>query len=226
MSQWWNALSSAQHIFYYIAVPFTLVLLIQSVMSIIGLGGHDSDADADSDFDMDSDSDFDMDSDADMDADFDADAHIDMHMDMHADGHDHGIAAAGFKFFTIRGIVAFFCIFGWSGLAFYAAGFAIWAVTALAFVCGLVAMLVIGLMFYAVKRLQSSGNISYSNAIGKTAEVYIPIPAKREGKGKIMVTVQERLIEAEAVTDEKTKVKTGEQVTVVGNISNTLIVKR
>ena len=41
-----------------------------------------------------------------------------------------------------------------------------------------------------------------------------------------MVYVQERLIEADAVTDEKTKLKTGESVLVTGKISNTLIVKR
>ncbi len=226
MNEWWSGLAAIQQVFYYIAIPFTLVLLIQSIMSIIGLGGHDADADSDADFDMDTDSDFDMDADADMDADFDADAHIDMHMDAHADGHDHGLEAAGFRFFTVRGIVAFFCIFGWSGLTFYASGIETYLTVFLAIVCGLIAMLVIGLMFFAVKRLQSSGNIKYSNAIGKTAEVYIPIPANRGGKGKIMVMVQERLVEAEALSDEETMLKTGENVKVVGNISNTLIVKR
>ena len=38
--------------------------------------------------------------------------------------------------------------------------------------------------------------------------------------------IQERLVEAEAITDEKKKLATGETVQVVGNIGNTLIVKR
>ncbi len=226
MNEWWSGLAVIQQVFYYIAVPFTLVLIIQSILSLIGLGGHDADADADTDFDMDADSDFDMDTDADIDTDFDADAHVDMHMDMHGDGHDHTIEAAGFRFFTVRGIVAFFCIFGWSGLAFFASGMQTLFSMLLAVLCGFAAMFIIGLMFYAVKRLQSSGNIQYSNAVGKTAEVYIPIPAKRQGKGKVMVMVQERLVEAEALSDEETMLKTGENVKVVGNISNTLIVKR
>lgn len=225
MNQWWSDLSVIQQVFYYIAIPFTLVLFIQAVMSIIGLGGHDSDADADSDFDTDGDSDFDMDSDSDM------DFHAEIDSDHDFDGHDmdhgeHSIEAAGFRFFTIRGIVAFFCIFGWSGLSFYASGLSIPLVVTFAVLSGLLAMLIIGLMFYGVKRLQSSGNVKLTNAIGNTAEVYIPIPAKRQGRGKIMVNVQERLVEADAITDEKTKLKTGESVTVVGNISNTLIVKR
>lgn len=220
MSQWWSALTVVQQILYYIAIPFTLVLLIQTVMSIIGLGGNDTD----SDFDADSDADFDMDADMDMDGDIDADVDLDMDADAEFDG--PGAAAAGFRFFTIRGIVAFFCIFGWAGLALYASGLEVWLVIALAAVSGFLAMLVIGLMFYAVKNLQSSGNIKVSNAIGKEAEVYIPIPAKRAGHGKVMVYVQERLVEVDAITDEKTKLKTGENVKVVGNISNTLIVKR
>ena len=41
-----------------------------------------------------------------------------------------------------------------------------------------------------------------------------------------MLVIQERLVEAEAITDDETKLKTGETVQVVGNIGNTLIVKR
>ena len=81
-------------------------------------------------------------------------------------------------------------------------------------------------MFYAARRLQDSGNLRFSNAVGSAAQVYIPIPANRIGRGKVMVLIQERLVEAEAITDEATKLKTGETVQVIGNIGNTLIVKR
>ncbi len=217
MAEWWNSLAILQQVFYYIAVPFTVVLLIQAVMTIIGLGGSDADADADADFDADMDADFDADTDAD--ADLDADTDIDVK------DFDHG-TMYGFKFFTVRGIVAFFCIFGWTGTALYHTGIlAVWIVL-LAAAAGFLAMLVIGLIFFAVKNLQSSGNIRYSNAIGLTASVYIPIPPLRSGTGKVMVTIQERLVEAEAVTDEKKKIPTGETVKITGNIGTTLIVKK
>ena len=212
MAQWWEALSVLQHIFLYAAVPFTLILLIQAVLTFIGLGGDDGDAD------------FDTDSDADIDADGDFDADADMDADMDGDGLDPDIA--GFRFFTVRGIVAFFCIFGWTGFALAGSQVSAALTVIIAVVAGLLAMLVIGLMFFAVKRLQSSGNIRYSNAIGKTAEVYIPIPPKRTGTGKVMVNVQERLVEAQAVTDASKKIGTGTSVTVVGNIGSTLIVKK
>ena len=231
MVEWWNSLAVLQQVFYYIAVPFTVILLIQAIMTIIGLGGNDADADADTDFDTDADSNFDTDFDADADTDFDVNTDADTDADLDADtdidvkDFDHGVMY-GFKFFTVRGIVAFFCIFGWTGAALYHSGMQpVWIVL-LAAAAGFLAMFIIGLIFYAVKRLQSSGNINYANALGQTASVYIPIPEKRTGAGKVMVMIQERLVEAEAVTDEKKKIPTGETVKITGNIGTTLIVKK
>ena len=230
MAQWWNSLATIQQVFYYIAVPFTVVLLIQAVLTIIGLGGGgdaDVDADADADFDADPDTDFD----ADADADFDAGGHMAADSDSDADTGTHVSSTGhetmyGFRFFTVRGIVAFFCIFGWTGAALYHTGMQTVWIVLLAAAAGFLAMFVIGLMFYAVKNLQSSGNINYSNAVGLSASVYIPIPPLRSGKGKVMVTVQERLVEADAVTDEKEKIPTGETVIITEAVGSTLTVKR
>lgn len=209
MAEWWESLATLQQVFYYIAVPFTVILFIQLIMTLIGLSGSGSDVDTDAD------ADFDMDADADADVDIDSDV----------ESFEPGMMA-GFRFFTVRGIVAFFCIFGWTGAALFSSGMqTIWIVL-LSAAAGFFAMFVIGLIFYGVKKLQSSGNIQYSNAIGRTGNVYIPIPPNRSGKGKVMVTVQERLIEAEAITDEKKKIPTGETVKIAGNIGTTLIVKR
>lgn len=203
MAQWWEALSALQHMFLYAAIPFTLILIIQAILTIVGLG-HDSDMDTGAD--------------ADMDADADADADVDVH--------DAHISAAGFRFFTIRGLVAFFCIFGWTGYALSCTALGTAPVIIISVGAGLLAMLLIGLMFYAMKHMQQSGNLVYSKAVGSEAEVYIPIPAQRMGKGKVMVAFQERLVEAEAITDDEQKIPTGVAVRVVGKTGNTLIVKR
>ncbi len=225
MTQWWNSLAVLQQVFYYVAVPFTVVLLIQAVMTLIGLGNTGVDADgADADFDGDVGTDFDADVDADFDADFDADG--DGGIDADVESFEPGPGLSGFRFFTVRGIVAFFCIFGWSGVTLFDTSLAsIWVIL-LAVTAGFFAMFIIGLMFFGIRKLQSSGNIKYSNAVGKTASVYIPISPNREGKGKVMVTVQERLIEADAITDEDTKLKTGETVKIINTVGNTLVVKR
>ena len=216
MALWWEALSTLQHIFLYAAIPFTLILLIQAVLTFIGLGGGDSDADFDTD----------TDADIDVDGDFDTDTDIDADVDGDVDGDAPDMDIAGFRFFTVRGIVAFFCIFGWTGFALAGTQVSTALAVIIAVAAGLLAMLVIGLMFFAVKRLQSSGNIRYSNAVGKIAEVYIPIPPKRTGAGKVMVNIQERLVEAQAATDSSKKIGTGASVIVVGNVGSTLIVKK
>ncbi len=211
MAEWWNALTLLQQIFLCAAVPFTLVLIVQTILTFIGLGGHEGDGDSGDSFDV-----------------HDADSHdIGGHAD-HADGHtdEPGEAVGGFRFFTVRGIVAFFCIFGWTGFVLCDSALSVAMILLISFVAGLLAMLLIGLMFFAVKRMQDSGNIRYSNAIGQGAQVYIPIPASRMGSGKVMVTIQERLVEAEAITDEERKLATGETVQVVGSVGNTLIVKK
>ena len=52
--EWWNSLDLALQIFYCIAIPATLVLLIQTFLMFIGIGDGDADFDApDVDFNSD-----------------------------------------------------------------------------------------------------------------------------------------------------------------------------
>jgi membrane protein implicated in regulation of membrane protease activity len=210
MMDWWSALNLLQQIYLCAAIPFTIVLIIQTILTFIGISGH-GDADG-------------VDADTDTDIDIDMADHADGIHEAHAD--DVNAAVAGFRFFTVRGIVAFFCVFGWVGYLLAGSSLPIALTVLISVAAGLLAMLAIGLMFYAARKLQDSGNIRYANAIGKAAQVYIPIPAKREGRGKVMVLIQERLVEAEAITDGEARLKTGETVQVTGNIGNTLIVKK
>lgn len=202
MAEWWNTLSALQHMFLYAAIPFTLILIIQAILTIVGLGGHDTDVDTD----------------------MDANTDIDVGSDV--DAHEASESVAGFRFFTIRGLVAFFCIFGWTGYALSGTSLGTALIILISVAAGLLAMLLIGLMFYAMMHMQASGNLVYSNAIGKDAEVYIPIPAQRTGRGKVMVEFQQQLVEAEAITDDEQKIPTGTSVRVVGKTGSTLIVKR
>ena len=47
---------------------------------------------------------------------------------------------------------------------------------------------------------------------GETATVYIPIPAARGGAGKVQLSMQNRIVEYQAVTDDAEPLKTGEIV--------------
>jgi len=82
---------------------------------------------------------------------------------------------------------------------------------------------------YVIKlslKLQESGNLDIKNAVGSLATVYIKIPAKRATYGKVTLTVQERFLELEAVTDCAEELKTGETVQITGILGNSTLIVR
>jgi hypothetical protein len=194
VKEWWEGLNYLQRIFYYFAFPATALLLLQTILTIFGIGGEGDDADV-------------IDGGG-----IDADAGS-------GESPEDVSDVGGFRFFSIRGFVAFFCVFGWAGAAMSTSSMAVPLIVFIAAVCGFAAMVIIAGMFYGLNKLQSSGNINYRNALGATAEVYIPIPPKRTGMGKIQVSIQERLIEAEAMTDSPVKLSTGMVVRITDIIS-------
>ncbi len=147
--------------------------------------------------------------------------------DIDPDGFDIAEAASGddgLTLFTVRGIVSLFCIGGWSGIVFVDLGLSPMLSVFLASLCGIAALVGIAYLMKAVLKLQSSGNISLGSALGKVGEVYIPIPGNGEGKGKISITVQDRLIEVDAISASGTPLKTGETVRVVSTDESGLVV--
>ena len=139
-----------------------------------------------------------------------------------AAGHKTG----GTRMFTVRGIIAFFAIGGWAGLAALTSGVAgIWSVQ-ISLLAGVAAMILSHVVIRFALRMQSSGNIDLRNAISQTAEVYITIPPSRSETGKIMMLLQERLVEIDAVTDDSTAIKPHTIVEVVGQKDTGCLVVR
>ena len=65
-------------------------------------------------------------------------------------------------------------------------------------VLGPVVMLLVALLFVSITRLAQSGTMNVKNAVGRTGEVYIPVPAARSGRGKVSITLQGALREIDA----------------------------
>lgn len=238
MNAWWASLTWLEKIFAYVAFPATLLLLLQTLMLLFGLG-NDSDGDADADIDLDGDGvpdldldgdgipDPDADFDADVDSDFDAgmDGDADAETDVDAGGHS-GLFA-GLKLFTLRGIVAFLAVCGWGGLWLLRMGMHPIFAVFLAIAMGFWAMLLMALFLRVALKLQNDGTLDFRNALGTAGTVYLTIPARRAGEGKVHVVVQDQLRELEAVTDEETPIPTGSEIVVVGlSGGNTLVVCR
>jgi membrane protein implicated in regulation of membrane protease activity len=132
-----------------------------------------------------------------------------------------------FQFLSLKNIIAFFTMFGWSGLGFLHAGLAVWLVIFLSAVCGFLMMVAMAALFYFMSKLAETGTLKMKNAIGRSGEVYLTIPAKREGMGKVQLTVQGTLRTLDAVTDEPEPIVTSSIVEVADVIADQiLLVKR
>jgi len=233
MEQWWQALTSLEKFFYYIAIPSTVILALQFILTLIGLDGHDADMDSGGDVSGDFDGDVGGDFGIHTDFTMDVDAHeigTDMgsyEPSVHFDADntaDHAVVMGDFRFITFRGIIAFLTIFGWTGEVVADSTLNMVWILIIPTISGLMAMLFVALMFFGITKLQSSGNISYRNAIGVSAEVYLPIPANNGGFGKVQVLIQERLTEVSAITYSDTRINTGEVVRITDVYSGTALV--
>lgn len=240
MVAWWESLTITEQIFAIVAVPSTLILIIQTVMLILGFGGHDASTDSDvsgldgeiGDTSADFDTTFDMHGiDSAMHGgtyDMDGDGNFDVQHDGHFDQHDHdgSLADHGLRLFTVRGFIAFFTIFGWSGLACLQSGVAKVPAFIIAFAAGLASMTIMAWILKASMKLAFNGTTNLANAVGKTATVYLRVPHARSGRGKVNVLVQEQYIEADAVTDDESDLMPGSEITVVGLSSPTTLLVR
>ena len=203
MRTWWEALTLLERVFAAVAIPATLLLLIQLVMTLVGLGGHDGDLDADGDG-------------ADAFVDLDGDGVPDISLDTDGDGVPDHAALPGLRLFTFRGIVAFLAVTGWAALAVSRAGHPWLAAVLVGLLLGAAAMVLVAVIMRIFLRLQTDGTVNVENALGLPGEVYLSVPAARSGEGKVNVVIQDTMTECAAVTDEERAISTGEAVTVIG----------
>ena len=136
------------------------------------------------------------------------------HMDVaHEGAHDSSFL---FGMISARALTAGAAFFGMAGLAANSAGFSPWATFAAASGAGLAVMSAVAVMMRGLSRLRADGTARIENAVGMPATVYLTIPAKGMGVGKITVAVQNRTMEYTAMNTTMTPLATGEAVRVIG----------
>jgi membrane protein implicated in regulation of membrane protease activity len=151
--------------------------------------------------------------------------HVDVHTDMDMSGDVHLDSDASAHLVSIQGIVGLVMMFGLVGLLLNYA-LRINALLALlgASAAGAATLYGTAKMMGWMMSLQSSGTIDEKNALGAEGVVYLHIPP--DGVGKVHVTIQNRLMEYEAESQNHTELKTGEQVRVVFIKGNNLVVEK
>jgi membrane protein implicated in regulation of membrane protease activity len=202
---WWNGLDAILKVLYCIAIPATLLMIIQTVLSLSGFGGG-------TDINISDTSGLDF-------------AATDI--EIAEVGSDVPVTTdfGGLKFLTVQGFIIFFTIFSWTAIAFTAMGLPPAAGIAIGILAGAAAMYGAAVLIRFLRSLAYNGTVNMRNAIGETAEVYMPVPAKGGGVGKVTLNIQGRFMECDAVTNGLEQLKTGSGVKVTDLQGNTLVVE-
>jgi len=124
---------------------------------------------------------------------------------------DHG---SGVQFFTLKNLIGFFTLMGWTGIACIKLGLGGAATVLFSLAAGLAMMAAMAYLFYGMSKLVQDGTLKMEHAIGRTGSVYMRIPAQRNGMGKVQIIVQGSLRELDALTDHSTDITTGTMVRV------------
>ncbi|MBR5453798.1 MAG: NfeD family protein [Clostridia bacterium] len=215
MLEFWNTLTLASQVFYCMAIPATLVLLIQTVLMLIGLS-QDTDGDIDTAESFLPDEAIGTDDSA-VDGVFGEDVPSET------------LDPAGFdslRILTVRGLIAFFVVFGWTGVVMDAAGVALLITLPAAMLAGFATMVILAVLFRLVLRLRTNGNADNRNAIGVSGKVQLKIPPSRTGEGKVHLMLQGAYVERDAVTDETETIPTGSEIVVTAVSGQTTLVVR
>lgn len=149
----------------------------------------------------------------------DADTGVDADFDGNLDGGD-----SPFQLFSLRNLINFLLGFGWAGVSLYNV---IENNILLAIVAFLVGALFIAFFFFimrALLKLSEDNSFKIEDTIGKTADVYLSIPAAKTGKGKVFISVRGSTHELSAITNSVDEIKNGSLVKVVGIEGDILIV--
>lgn len=176
ISTWWQSLQGFDRIFWFIALLFSVLFVLQTIFSFAAGDGDEAFGDADAATDA-----------------------------------DHGI---GYGFLTIKNFIAFFTIFGWTGVALLNSNLGKFGVVAIAVLAGFSVIALMVFLMRSMSKLKESGTLKMENALGKTATVYLFIPANRKGMGKITINLQGTQRELSAVTDDDVDIATGSFVKV------------
>ncbi len=192
---WYGALTPTLQVFWAIALITTLVFAIQMILTFIGIG--------------------------------DADTDVDMGMDM-PDGGDFSDGSTldmggAMQLFTIRNFINFLLGVGWGGVCLASLIPNTLLLTIAAIAVGVVFVYAFLLIYRQLFRLESNGNYRLSDCVGRTVDVYLTIPAKRSGSGKVQVSFNGSVQELSALTDNTSNIPSGAKVHVLEVIDGTTV---
>ena len=213
MNAWWETLSVLQKILYCIAVPATLVLILQTVLVIMGFG----DGAGGADFNPSDTSGLDLDTAGDV-----SGGEL-------IDG-DIGDAVSGdfgsLKLFTVQGAVAFLATFSWVSIVCVKTELNEVLALAIGFICGVAMMYFVAKLLQWMSKLAENGTFKLKSVIGETAQVYLTVLPNGEGGGKVTLSSTSRFAEVDAITEGAQAIPSGSRVRIVDVRGDVVVVEK
>lgn len=171
ITAWWDALDPTLRLYWGVAIFASVVFIIQTFMSFIGIGDMDG-------------------GDVDLDIDMDGTADVDSLDD-----------AGSMHLLSIRNIFYFLLGFGWTGISLWQTipNRIVLTLVAILVGCAFVALFMV--LFRQMMKLQHNGAFDINDAVGKVCDVYLRIPAEGQGLGKVQISFNGSVQELDARTD-------------------------
>ena len=194
---WYQALPPYLRAYWTIAIIVSVVFVVQMALTLIGLGDTDAGGDVG-----------DLDTGG---ADFG---------DSNGDTMDTGGAI---QLFTIRNTVNFLLGVGWGGVCLSGVIENRFLLAVAAILCGCVMVGAFIIMYKQLMKLESNGSYRIEESVGQVCEVYLRIPQKRSGSGKVQISFHGSVQELPAQT-EGDAIPSGTKVRVTQVIDKALLI--
>lgn len=192
MSEWWSGLAGITQVFYAMAAFFSVFFLWQIIGAFMGVDGE---------------GDMEVGGDVDVAEGFDLD--------------DVAESADAFKVLSLRSVITFFTLFSWGSALYTDGGVPTVKAMSISAIWGMVGMLAIAGIFYAMGKLAETGTKDMTASQGKVGTVYLDIPAAGFGEIKVVVNDVPEHIRAKSTAGEA--LPAGTQVRVVEVVNQTLV---
>jgi len=182
------------NLFFFCAIVGSALVVLQFIATLFGLGASDLDS---------------------------ADAsNIDVGGDVDG-GLDGGFSFL--KALSFRALSAGVTFWGFGGLTAESLGLGRAATLGVALFGGLAAPVVVYYLLRALASFNHNGAIRMDTALNSVGNVYVRVPAKRGGIGKVTITQQERTMEYDAATDEENDLLVGTPIIVTSIMSSSQV---
>ncbi|MBN2686319.1 MAG: NfeD family protein [Pontiellaceae bacterium] len=197
MHEWWTGLEGVTRFFYGMAAFFSVFFLWQMVAAFLGLTGDSIDLDH---------------------------ADVDLSNIDGADNFDHQDvieSSQAFKILSLRSIITFFTLFSWGGALYTGSGVPVLKALIISAIWGLVGMIAVTLVFWAMNKLTETGTKDIATSMGQAGTVYLNIPA--DGFGEIKTTVNGVVEHIKAKSLSGEALPAGTEIRVVKVVDQTLV---